>query len=167
MKHRISMAAAGAAALLALAAAPQEDGSARKARADAWTFLLGKYDADKDGILTRAEYTRDDAHWRNLDVDGDGKVDREEFEGREWRIVRKPHPVPKKGAVAPDFELEALPPRAKPKGDEKPAEGEKPAKKPKGGDAEDKPAKKVEPERVKLSAFRGARPVALIFGSYT
>jgi hypothetical protein len=72
--------------------------------------------------------------------------------------------VPKKGAAAPDFELEALPPRAKPAGEEA---GEKPPKKPKGGDAEDEPAKKAKPERVKLSAFRGARPVALIFGSYT
>ena len=118
---------------------------------DAWTHMAAKYDADGDGRITRKEYTRDEAHWKNLDVDGNGVVDRAEFEGRGWtRGARggKPPAAPKKGQEAPDFKLELLPPPAL-----------------KALDKDQQEAKK--PELVQLSSFRGKRPVALIFGSYT
>ncbi|MEM7305773.1 MAG: hypothetical protein AAF682_03845 [Planctomycetota bacterium] len=128
------------AALLA-AAPPQEE----PAKPTAWAFLAKKYDADGDGRITRKEYTRDDEHWKNLDVDGNGWIDEKEIEGRGWqkgkRAKVKP---PAAGDAAPDFRLELLPP---------PFLAEK--------------EKLKKPELVQLSGFKGKRPVALIFGSYT
>ena len=133
----------------ALFATPQRGGGD-----DAWKAMLEKYDADGDGVISRKEYTRDEAHWKNLDVDGDGQVQREEFMKRGWYTdgrPKRPDP-PKVGTVAPDFKLDLLPPPPKP--------GAKP-KAPQAGD------KKAKPKQVRLSSFKGKRPVALIFGSYT
>jgi hypothetical protein len=119
------------------------------AEEDAWEFLAAKYDKNQDGVITRKEYDRDTEHWKLLDTDGNSKLDRKEFEARTKGPKKggpdKPKDPPKPGAVAPDFELDVLPP---------------------GFDAEAK-QKDAKPQRVKLSSFRGKRPVALIFGSYT
>jgi len=121
-----------------------------------WTFLIEKYDADADGVITRKEYSGDDEHWARLDVDGDGKLARAEVEGRKNPNLRgkqargrKLPKAPKVGSHAPDFELEVVVDVSR-LGHAK--------------EAGDKPKK---PETVRLSAFRGKRPVALIFGSYT
>lgn len=130
-------------------------GGAQADADDAWAYLLKKYDANKDGVLTRKEYTRDDEHWKNLDVDGSGKVDKAEFTKRGWNIQKEKLKTPKKGAKAPDFKLAALPP--------KPAKPPKPPKK----DGKEQETKDAKPEVVQLSSFQGKKPVALIFGSYT
>ena len=122
-----------------------------------WAFLVEKYDADGDGAITRKEYSGGDAHWARLDVDGDGQLSRAEIEGRKNPNLRgkkarqrKVPKAPKAGSKAPDFELEVVADVAKLGHAEQP-KAEKPKK----------------PELVRLSSFRGKRPVALIFGSYT
>ena len=170
MKTRLSVPAGVAAAALA-AAFGSSFGLALTADGnDPWTALCEKYDADGDGVITRAEYTRDEAHWKNLDVDGSGALDRKEFEGRKWNRgdAKRPEP-PKVGQLAPDFELELLPePQKLLPGEPASSAGRATPAGPisKGGKAEPD-AKPKEPVRVRLSSFRGKRPVALIFGSYT
>ena len=170
----IAARALGAAALVAAVGLPVfgagpegkgdqgDQGDAQEEPKDAWSFLLRKYDADKDGVITRKEYTRDDTRWKNLDVDGDGKVVRAEFEGRGWKLDKDRPKAPKVGKRAPDFELEVVPwtPPGK-KGET--SKGDEPG----GGERPKDDAKPPKPELVKLSSFKGKRPVALIFGSYT
>jgi hypothetical protein len=117
---------------------------------DVWVYLRDKYDSDRDGRVSRQEYTRDDAAFLRLDADGDGVITEDDLTNssarRERRgdqrprrppgdggVARRPMAAPIAGAMAPDFTLQPL----------------------KGG------------EPVTLSGFRGAKPVALIFGSYT
>ncbi len=161
-------------ALLALATLGAQDDTKPKEtspedRAETvWEYLILKYDTDKDGRVSKQEYTRGEDHWKRLDKNADGFLDTREFasEGRrrggrrggggrregggEGRAAR---PVaPKVGEVAPDFELVVLPAEKKSEaGTEQPV------------------TPKAEPkvEFVKLSSFKNKRPVALIFGSYT
>lgn len=141
--------------------APQDP---RPGPSSTWEFLLGKYDADGDGRIARKEYTRDDAHWSNLDADGDGFLVASEVEGRRRRrrgrgdADRAAPVAPKVGQVAPGFELEVLPPPPP----TPPPNGKPPV--PATGKA---PKEPKEPETLSLASFRGKRPVALIFGSYT
>lgn len=108
-----------------------------------WEYLLAKYDKNGDGKVSRKEYDRDKLHWKRLDADGDGYVDEQEAENLKRE---KPNWKPKKqlepGDRAPDFKLVRL---LKQDGEVDPARSDK----------------------LKLSSFRGKRPVALIFGSYT
>ncbi|MBC8451240.1 MAG: hypothetical protein H8D72_00875 [Planctomycetes bacterium] len=125
-----------------------------------WEFLSGKYDADQDGRITRAEYGGDELHWARLDADGSGELTRSEIEARRSPDLRKFKGKQKKGPVAPkvgtmaiDFELEvvrdvSLIGHAKP-------------------DAKGDIQEPKKPETVRLSSLRGKRRVALIFGSYT
>jgi hypothetical protein len=113
----------------------------------AWRKLLGQYDQDQDGKITKAEYPRGEQAFANLDRDQDGAITRDDFDLRiapgspraRSRAQRgqgsKPRPKPlKPGDRAPDFELPLL---------------------------------GMKDTKVKLSDFAGERPVALIFGSYT
>jgi hypothetical protein len=104
-----------------------------------WRFLRQKYDADGDGRVARAEYTRSSAGYARLDADRDGVVTAADFDARWDGVVRNAEgelvygeggPAP--GESAPEFELET-----------------------------------TAGERVALADFRGKRPVALIFGSFT
>ncbi|MFK7738687.1 MAG: hypothetical protein AB8H80_00080 [Planctomycetota bacterium] len=121
----------------------QESGEA------AWKFLSGKYDADKDGKLTKEEYGRDEATFARLDRDGDGVVTAADWQveaprgrrgGRRGARGRgaggraEQPAAPKAGDSAPDFELTLV------------------------TDAK---------QKVKLSSFADKQAVALIFGSCT
>jgi len=104
----------------------------------AFQFLAEKYDADKNGEISKKEYTRDEATFTRLDRNQDGVLTAADWQAkdsaRRGAGNRSAGAAPKVGAVAPDFELSLI------------------------SDAE---------QKVKLSKFRGARPVALIFGSCT
>jgi len=146
------------------------------AATSAWEFLTDKYDADGDGIITRKEYGGPKDRWAQLDRNGDGKIDQAEIEKR--GRVDRPNPgkkrpkAPVEGKKAPLFELEIL----EDVGDLPKSEGKDGKKDPKkrDGDGEKGDAgskgdkqKKERPRTVSLADFRGEKPVALIFGSYT
>jgi hypothetical protein len=104
-----------------------------------WRFLREKYDADGDGHVARAEYTRSAAGFARLDADRDGVVTAADFDARWDGVVRTASgklvygeggPAP--GEPAPEFELET-----------------------------------TAGEPVALADFRGKRPVVLVFGSFT
>ncbi len=142
-----------------------------------WEFLADKYDANGDGTITKTEYTGPEERWKQLDRDGSGAIDKAEIEERGRAKRAKPgkkRPVaPKQGKKAPLFELEVLEDLGdlpKP-GEEEVGEQGEPGqkgkdKKEKDGDREEaeKPAK---PRTIALADFRGEKPVALVFGSYT
>lgn len=145
-----AVAAAVAAALaLCLPAAAQrpterpaqpQRAAARGIGAEALQLLLAKYDADKDGRITRKEYPRTDEAFANLDRDRDGAIDAKDLDVAPQRPAaqaqarRAEAKLPKVGDPAPDFALPML---------------------------------GMKDTEVKLSSFAGDRPVALIFGSYT
>lgn len=112
----------------------------------AWSYLQAKYDADGDDAITPAEYDRSDEAFARLDRDGDGILAEQDF-GQSGRLQRgargerreRPQGTPE-GEEAPDFTLRPL---------------------------HLDPELKLEEQLVTLSTFRGDRPVALIFGSYT
>ena len=112
----------------------------------AWEYLAKRYDTDGDGKISREEYTRTDEHFVRLDRDKNGVIEAADMKLR-TRMRRRPEAgpeAPAEGELAPDFELDVLGKQSK-----KDAKKSKPAK------------------RVRLSKFKGKRPVALIFGSYT
>ena len=115
---------------------------------NAWELISSEHDKNKDGKVTKREYSRGKERFARLDTDGDGALTAVDFAGsgnrsarrnrgtrrRDRRIDRARQAMaPKVGAVAPDFTLRT------PDGKEK----------------------------HRLSSFKGKRPVALIFGSYT
>lgn len=153
---------------------------------DAWELLTREHDKNGDGKITRKEYTRDDEHWKRLDKNDDGVLLRDEIMGgsgergrgrggaRRGRGERGPGVgrrgdsrggergvAPKVGTVAPDFDLEVLPPATK---DAPLPLGKLPKAKSKKQAGTTKAAGL---KTIKLSSFKGKRPVALIFGSYT
>jgi len=131
-----------------------------------WEYLAQKYDANKDGQITAKEYGRDAETFSRLDADKSGAIEEVELASggrrggrrggsgergerggqrgeRGGRDPRASLVAPKAGELAPGFALEEMI-----------AFGDQLTKLPQG-----KP--------VKLESFRGKRPVALIFGSYT
>lgn len=103
-----------------------------------WRFLREKYDADGDGRITRAEYTRSDAGFLHLDADQDELVTAADFDPR-WDGTPRSlgefvygEGGPEVGEPAPDFELPT-----------------------------------TDGARLSLASFRGKRPVVLVFGSFT
>jgi hypothetical protein len=105
----------------------------------AWKFLADKYDADKDGVVSAAEYTRDASTFTRLDRNKDGVLTAEDWAGDERRgrgggASRPRSKAPEWGQMAPDFELTFV-----------------------------RDAK----QKAKLSSYIGDKPVALIFGSCT
>jgi len=120
--------------------------------APAWHFLRARYDADEDGHIERAEYTRSADAFRRLDADGDGAVSAADFDPR-WDGVPRIEATadrraqgrwiafedfvhgeggPEVGDLAPLFRLVA-----------------------------------TSGEELELAAFRDQKPVALVFGSFT
>ena len=102
-----------------------------------FAYLVATYDADGDGRVTGAEYTRNAEQFAKWDADADGALTAEDFASAPGRVPGDPRPkrapLALEGRRAPDFTLSS----------------------PDGG------------ETVTLSSFAGDRPVALIFGSYT
>ena len=103
----------------------------------AWSFLGNRYDGNGDGRITRAEYTRSDRGFLNLDANRDGVLDSTDFDPDWDGVVRKEDFVygeggPVVGDTAPTF---ALPLTT-------------------GGEFD-------------LAAWRGKKAVALVFGSFT
>lgn len=148
-------------AVLALAAPlvaqdPPAEGVRPEDRAEStWEFLSEKYDRNHDGRISSREYGRGKVHFERLDADGDGSITRDDLDTRRrGRPERDRTDPPKVGQRAPDFTLEVLPPPADSAVERVLAEVEK-----KGS--------KGKPKHVKLSSFKGEKPVALIFGSYT
>ena len=106
-----------------------------------WEYLARLYDADSDGRILRAEYPRGDEHWNSLDTDADGIVTRMEIAARRpfWREGGRARPA------APPF------PRV---GEQAPS-------------FELSVLDDATGRSVSLASFRGQKPVALVFGSYT
>jgi len=133
--------------LLCLGPLPAQQRPAR----EALQKLLQQYDKDHDGRIQKAEYPRGDAAFRNLDRDGNGVIDATDFDPARAPPARPPARPPA--------------PRVSP-----PAAGNRAAKLPQPGDLApdfELPMLGMKGTTVKLSSFRGDRPVALIFGSYT
>ena len=108
--------------------------------AEALTKLVRQYDKNGDGKVQKAEYPRTAEGFANLDRDGNGVIDRDDLAARAPRA--QPQPLLRRPQQTP----------------------------PKVGDAApdfDLPMLGMKDKTVKLSSFRGDRPVALIFGSYT
>lgn len=117
--------------------------ASRGGNSNVWKYLAEKHDKNRDGKITKDEYTRADDTFARLDRNEDGILTPADWSGRSGPFGRGPGQrpgdglrgtAPKKGAVAPDFELSQV----------------------------------TEPSKVvKLSSFAGVKPVALIFGSCT
>ena len=108
-----------------------------------WKFLAERYDSDRDGRISAAEYTRSARGFRQLDADGDGAVTLQDFDARFDGVPRQDaHELdeefvygeggPEVGDPAPDFTLPTT----------------------KGAE-------------LALASFRGKKPVVLVFGSFT
>ena len=121
---------------------------------DVWKILAEKYDKDRNGEISKEEYTRGGEKFTQLDRNEDGKLNEADFLGGRNRgggrggRGRGPERdagagarsgIPEEGADAPDFELAYA--------------------------SKDGTAKNG--RKVKLSSFKGDKPVALVFGSYT
>lgn len=118
-----------------------------------WDYLAARYDTDGDGKISEKEYSRGKARFARLDRDGNGFIEKADTEQRIQRTrgSRERTEAPSEGAVAPNFKLETLQPR---KVDPKKA---------KKGEGEPEEVFDV----VELKSFKGKKPVALVFGSYT
>jgi len=104
-----------------------------------WKFLLGKYDADKDGKVSAKEYTRDKEAFARFDRDKDGFLTAKDWQQSDEQSSRRrggnaKDGAPEEGDKAPDFTLTYV-------GDKK--------------------------RKATLSEFVGKKPVALVFGSCT
>jgi len=135
----------GAAEILASGAAPPSTGepspdSAREAPESAWKYYRERYDANGDGSITRAEYTRSENGFANLDANGDSVVSQADFAKR-WEGVRRP------GGKEGGFFVEGGPRLGRP--------------------APDLRLSTTTGEEIDLARFRGKKPVALVFGSFT
>ncbi len=127
----------------------------------AWQLLTDKYDTDKDGKISRAEYSKDDKYFVRLDADKNGFIEASDLKmlGRpkgyrgETADEKDKVVIAEAGKLAPDFTLRVLE-KAKPN----------PAKKTNKKVGLDDA---VKPKTFQLSSLKGKKPVALIFGSYT
>jgi hypothetical protein len=119
--------------------APVPPPAPEPASAPSWRFLSAKYDADGDGRIARAEYTRSAQGFVRLDADGDGWIAPADFDARFDGVPRSEAEEfvwgeggPEVGDPAPPFELVT-----------------------------------TAGETIALSSFTGKKPVALVFGSFT
>jgi len=116
----------------------------------AWHFLRARYDRDADGRIERDEYTRSPEAFARLDADGDGVVSAADF-APDWNAVPRLRAAPDSGERWIRFQDFV--------------HGE-------GGPELGEPAPEFRlatttGETVELASFRGKKPVALVFGSYT
>jgi hypothetical protein len=70
-----------------------------------WTFVAGKYDANKDGKVTVKEYTRGEEAFKSLDSNGDGLLNESDWANQNRRRGGGGSAAPAVGEVAPDFSL--------------------------------------------------------------
>lgn len=182
-KSRICIRALGLSVFLASGAAALDDDE-KKAKDDGkrdelpvvgeeaspWEFLLKRHDKDGDGKISQAEYGRSEEAWARLDRDGDGVLVEGElstkWDRRGGGRTARPEP-PKVGEFAPVFSLTLLPPGEMGGHGEDTPEEQPDAKKGESKGKKSEAKKPEEPESVSLVSFRGEKPVALIFGSYT
>ncbi len=123
-----------------------------KAPATVWDLLVRDYDKNKDGKITKEEFGRSEKSFGRMDSDGDGVITEADTKALE-------HPQ--------------LRPRSSSKGKDGKAAHREPPKDlaPLAGTVA--PDFKLpllhagDKAPVTLSSFRGKKPVALIFGSYT
>ena len=105
----------------------------------AWRFLRAKYDADGDGRIARREYPRTDSGFRHLDADRDGVVTAADFDARWDGVPRTEDGKLEYGEGGPEV----------------------------GDPAPDFELPTTDAATLSLRSFRGSKPVALVFGSYT
>ena len=72
-------------------------------RGSGWKFVAEKYDANNDGSVSLAEYTRGEAAFKALDTNSDGVLAENDWGKRTRRKGRDS--APDAGDVAPDFSL--------------------------------------------------------------
>ncbi len=101
-------------------------------------FLRAKYDADADGRIARGEYRRGAEAFGRLDADGDGLVSAADF-APEWSGRPRIEGTFVYGEGGPEL----------------------------GDPAPDFRLRSTAGETVELASFRGVKPVALVFGSFT
>ncbi|MDP6538833.1 MAG: hypothetical protein QF903_07585 [Planctomycetota bacterium] len=153
-----------------------EDGTITYAEYARTKEAFERLDLDGSGTLTREDFSRGGAQGgggrRARGERGRaGRGGRGEGRGRSGREGRRTARArsPKEGAPAPDFDLVVLEKPAEKPGDASKPAGGKERKEPAqpGGDGEKEGRDDKKPETVKLSSFKGAKAVVLIFGSYT
>ena len=88
---------------------PQRRGGGGGRSADVFKFLAEKYDADKDGKITAEEYDRSEENFARFDTNKDGVLTTADWSGRTGR-TRRGQPrgsseAPSVGEQAPDFKL--------------------------------------------------------------
>jgi hypothetical protein len=110
-----------------------------------WELLRKQHDKNADGKIAKDEYDRGEDRFRRLDRNEDGVISAADFEGP---------------PVRPDADMKVRGEPLLPPGKRVP-----PAVGTMAPDFELKT--KDGKSKVKLSAFRGKKPVALIFGSFT
>ena len=108
--------------------------------ASAWDYYRARYDRDGDKSIERSEYTRSDEGFANLDVNEDGVVSGTDFAKR-WEGRRR------RGGKPGDFYLEDEPQLGQP--------------------ASELRLRTTDGVELDLERFRGKKPVALVFGSFT
>ena len=81
--------------------------NSRGRRGSGWDFVAKKYDADENGSVTAQEYTRGAEGFKSLDHNGDGLLDRSDWETISHRHGRDGK-GPEVGDVAPDFALSEI-----------------------------------------------------------
>lgn len=109
--------------------------------ASAWDYLRTRYDSDGDGHIMRAEYSRSDDGFAHLDADKDGAVTSDDFAER-WDGVPRVQGKNKRfvyGVGGPVI----------------------------GDPAPEFRLTTTEGAELELAQFRGQKPVALVFGSFT
>ena len=139
-------------ALAAACAGPRVAPRSPGEDAPAWHFLRARYDADGDGRIQAAEYTRSAEAFHRLDADGDGLVTAADFDPS-WDGVPRIDAALDKKAHGRWIGMEDF------------VHGE-------GGPEVGEPAPlfalvSTDGARIELASFRHKKPVALVFGSFT
>jgi len=137
-----------AAALLTMPCSGQRRQDAHEG--DPWDLIREKHDKNGDGKVTEREYSRGKERFQRLDTDGNKKITSADFIKSSRKGDRNGR---RRGNKRRNRRLErAIQARAPKQGDAAP----------------DFTLKHLDGKsKVRLSSFRGKRPVALIFGSYT
>ncbi len=72
-----------------------------------WKFVAEKYDANNDGSVSLAEYTRGEDAFKTLDINGDGVLDQADWSSRS-RSRGGNGEAPVAGQKAPNFSLSEI-----------------------------------------------------------